>query len=394
MGVFRSLAGLAVIRITSADLLGLFSVLGENDIQLLSVEKIDELTCQTVIYRKDLWLLKKTAQHRGDQVNILKKKGIYWNFKNLLRRPVLMIGGIIFLLVTMYLPSRVLFIEIEGNEAVPEKRILEAAKSNGISFFASRRDIRSEKVKNALLEQIPQLQWVGVNTAGCVATIRVTEKSLVDEFKGTDTGVGNIVALRDGVIWEYTVTKGDPVCRVGQAVKAGQILISGYTDCGIAIKAVRPEGEIYAQTLRDIEVVTPAHTTERGDEIATKTKFSLLIGKKLINLFQDSGISDTECVKMYETYYLTLPGGFQLPVGFIRQTRIYYSDRTDDCIQTEDLSWINCSAEQYLNSKMIAGRILNRDVSIQHEVGFYSLKGTYACLEMIGQFKAEEFLQR
>ena len=62
---------------------------------------------------------------------------------------------------------------------------------------------------------------------------------------------------RDGFIVSATVTRGNFLCRVGQSVKAGQVLISGYTDCGICIQATRAEGEIYAQTSRDFAAVTP-----------------------------------------------------------------------------------------------------------------------------------------
>ena len=45
--------------------------------------------------------------------------------------------------------------------------------------------IRSEKVKNSLLQRIPQLQWAGINTDGCVAVISVREKTAIknSEFK-------------------------------------------------------------------------------------------------------------------------------------------------------------------------------------------------------------------
>lgn len=393
MGLFRSLAGLVVVRITSADLSGILSQISVRNIQLLRVEWSDDLICQATVYQIDCGIIEKLVKTRGDKIEIIRKIGVYWGARSLLRRPVLVFGTIIFLLIALYMPSRILFVNVKGNSVIPANKILEAADNCGISFFASRREIRSEKIKNVLLEQIPELQWVGVNTAGCVATISVTEKSAADQKK-TDNAVGSIIASRDGVIKECTVTRGEPVCRVGQAVKAGQVLVSGYTDCGIAIKATRAEAEIYAQTLRDLEVITPVNAVQRGQVISTKTIFSVLIGKKLINLFKDSGISDAGCVKMYKEYYLTLPGGFQLPLGLLRQTRIYYSDQTETTPQENTYLWLTNSAEDYLCRQMIAGQILSQDRSVSVQNGVCILEGQYACLEMIGQFKREEFIQR
>ena len=103
----------------------------------------------------------------------------------------------------------------------------------------------------------------GVNTSGCVATVSVRERT-DPEVTEQDSAVSNIVASRDGFIVSATVTRGNFLCRVGQSVKAGQVLISGYTDCGICIQATRAEGEIYAQTSRDFAAVTPRRVDGSG----------------------------------------------------------------------------------------------------------------------------------
>lgn len=394
MGLFHSLAGLLCVRFISADVSGLLSQISGRNVPLYRVEWIDDLTVQGTVHRKDYRFLRELVEHRGDRLEIVKRQGLYWDGVNIRQRPVLFFGAVVFLLLALFLPSRILFVKVEGNRAVPTKLILEAAEDCGISFGASRREVRSEKVKNALLEQIPELQWVGVNTSGCVATISVTEKSVAQQSLEQQSGVSSIVAARDGVIWECTVTRGNALCQVGQAVKAGQTLVSGYTDCGITIKATRAEAEIYAQTLRDLEVVTPTNAAIRGDEHRRETKYSLLIGKKLINLFKDSGISDTTCVKMYEEHFLTLPGGFQLPISIVRETWCYYDCWESETAQQASLAWLQTAAEDYLHSQMIAGRILSQDTEVLTENGICRLSGRFACLEMIGLVKDEEILQR
>ena len=179
-------------------------------------------------------------------------------------------------------------------------------------------------MKNALLSTLPQLQWAGINTSGCVATISVREKNTNEELT-PEVGIGNIIAKTDGIIQTCTVLNGTALCSAGDAVTAGQILVSGYTDCGIALKAVRAEAEITASTIRSVSAVTLLPDVIRGEQIHEETKFSLRIGKKLINLFKDSGISDTSCVKMYTEEYLTLPGGFRLPIALVTQRCIYYA---------------------------------------------------------------------
>lgn len=393
MGLFRSLTGLLTVQLTSADLSAALTQIAETNVQLLGVEWLDELTCRATIQQRDYAKLQECIQHRGDQLKIIRKSGIYYSARSLMRRPVLLVGAVVFFLLAVFLPTRVLFVQIEGNTSIPTRRILEVASNCGVSFFASRREIRSEKVKNALLEQMPELQWIGVNTVGCVATISVKEKSTAGQIEKPSESVGSIVASRDGIIWECTVIRGNPVCKIGQAVKAGQVLVSGYTDCGISIRATRAEAEVYAQTLRDLEVITPINYRQRGAEISKDTKYSLIIGKKRINFFKDSGISDAGCVKMYKEYYLTLPGGFALPVGIVQYTNIRYSMTCAEPMQ-EEADWMYLAAEEYLNSQMVAGVIKSRNAAVEFSDENCTLKGRYACLEMIGQFKPETFIQR
>ena len=201
--------------------------------------------------------------------------------------------------------------------------------------------------------------------------------------------MASIVAARDGIIRELTVTKGNPLCKVGQAVKAGQVLVSGYEDCGIVIKATRAEAEITAQTLRQIGAITPAASTIRGEIISTSVKYSLLIGKNQIKFYKDSGISDTRCVKMYSKEYLTLPGGFILPIALIKEECYYYDEQAVDFCE-QDFFWMEDFASDYLQGQMIAGSVLQADTAMELLDDCCIFTGRYACLEMIGQVKNEE----
>ena len=177
----------------------------------------------------------------------------------------------VFLAAAIFLPTRIFFVRVEGNVTTPTRLILDAAGESGIRFGASRRAVRSEKMKTALLSALPHLHGAGGNTSGCVATGSVRQRT-EPEVTGQDRAVSSIVASRDGFIVSATVTRGNSLCRVGQSVKAGQVLISGYTDCGICIQATRAEGETCAQTSREFAAVTPAQWTARGEQTALSSE--------------------------------------------------------------------------------------------------------------------------
>lgn len=391
MDLWRSLSGMIQVELTSADVSSALLAINRAGIEVYDVRQESDLTLCFSIRRSEYRRLRKLLQKRGDRLEFSSKIGIYWCLRQMIKRPVLLFGVAVILLLTLYLPTRVYFVEVEGNMTVPTNLILQRAGECGIGFGASRREVRSEKIKNALLQAVPELQWAGVNTYGCRAVISVRERTET-ETENEQYNVASIVAARDGVIREIIVKQGNRVCTVGQAVKKGQVLISGYTDCGICIRAARAEGEVYAETQRSVNTFMPLEYVSKREIIRQEKKFSLLIGKKQINFCKDSGISPTTCDKMYVVNYITLPGGFQLPIGFVTETLVYYE--TQGMTLDSELAELNISqfADRYLISLMTAGQIEQARHTLAWENGLCRLRGDYNCVEMIGKIRLEENL--
>lgn len=390
MNLWKSLTGMVEVELTSAEPGAAFHAGNEQNIPMFDVRQYGDLTARFRIYRRDYRRLASLCQRRGENLRIIRRRGIYWTGKRLLQRPVLLLGLMFLLFLVLFLPTRVFFIRVEGNSTVPTRKILAAAEESGICFGASRREVRSEKMKNALLSAVPELQWAGVNTSGCVATISVRERTDPEQCQNEEAAVSSIVAARDGVIYSCTVTRGNALCRVGQAVKEGQVLISGYTDCGISIRATKAEGEIYAETIRDLVVVTPSEWEERTDISQTARKYSLIIGKKRINLWKGSGIWDTSCGRMYTEYALTLPGGFRLPIALAVEEYTFYETTVSEILQPAAEEALSAFAGSYLAGQMVAGNILRRLETVFLEDGIYRMEGKYDCFEMIGRVQREQ----
>ncbi len=389
MGLTGLFSGTVRLELTSADPAGALHRINDMGIPVWDVARIGELTVVFTATRRNYPKITKMAERKGEQLRILKRWGLFWPVSGLRHRPVLVAGMVVLLAMALFTPSRVLFVRVEGNSVVPAAQILEAAQDAGIRFGASRRAVRSEKMKNALLGLLPQLQWAGVNTYGCTAVISVRERA-ADPQEKESYAVSSIVASCDGVITSCTVTSGSGLCTVGQAVQEGQVLISGYSDCGLTIEAGRAEGEIFAQTQHDFRAATPAESLSRGGILRKQLKFSLQFGKKRINFWKGSGIYDGSCVKMYEQYHLTLPGGYRLPLSLTKET-ILYCEVQPQQRSEEDAMWLLSSfAKSYLRSQLVALTILDTQEELTGDQGVYVLQGRYACTEMIGREQCEQ----
>ncbi len=389
MELVKSLSGMVRLRIISADPAMTLTAIGSAGIEIFQADrKDDDIVLNLVIRRQDVRQLLRICSKKGWDVQFLGKSGIYWTVMNLIKRPVLMICMMLLLFLSLWLPSRVLFFRVEGAESIPERLILEKCREIGMDFGASRRDVRSEKMKNALLAAIPELQWAGINTSGCVATVSVRERSAA-QMPEKPQGVGSIVAIRDGIVTQSTATKGTLLCKPGDAVVAGQVLISGYTDCGLSILATRAEGEIYARTERELTLVSPSRALEKRDIQVVEKKYSLIIGKNRINFYKGSGISPPGCAKMYSEKILTLPGGFQLPVVLVTETWISYEPASI----ISDSTNLSDHALRYIREQMTAGAVLLRREELSEEKEVYTFTGKYACTELIGRLQYEEIIK-
>lgn len=384
MGNRSSFFEYSLMELESADPIEVLQQLSKNHISVSEVTLMDTFTVRFRVQTRHVKAVIRLLSNRTESCRIVKKSSMRESSDTLFRRPILLCGICLLILLSLFLPSRVLFIRVEGNDTVPARKILEAAADCGIRFGASRKAIRSEKVKNALIARIPQLKWVGVNTTGCIATLSVQE-SIEEQSIASNHPVGNIVAGTDGVILSYTSVRGTPVCRPGQAVTKGQLLISGYTDCGIYVQATCAEGEILAQTSREISVLSPKAYHYRQELLETRRQYRIKIGNYLINLFKGSGISDATCVKIYEEKNLHLPGGFCLPVSLICEEYVIYEHKVRDSRP----AWLEESAREYLKKHMVAGTIISEEIHIKQVADMLCLYGRYDCTEMIGQLKLE-----
>lgn len=384
MTIWQSLSGMARVELSGAALLDSIRQITAENIPIFELEFQDEITAEFLIRRADLKRVEKICHKNGDQFRTAGRFGSFWAILIVRSRPVLLAAVCVILLLTCFLPTRIFFVRVEGSSRIPKRQILEAAETIGIGFGASRREVRSEKIKNALLSAVPELQWAGVNTHGCVAVITVREQPVSASEPEDKSSICSIVADRDGIIVSCDAEQGTVLCAPGQAVRKGDILISGYTDCGICIRAVHSSGEIYAMTNHAVTAVSPTEYLEKGSVQKSRQCFSLLIGKKRINLYKSSRIWDAECDRIYKEYYVVLPGGFRLPLGIACEQIISHTLSPEQSDISEMDPLLQEFTRKYILNHMNAGSILSAQERFSAEAGLRILNFDCSCMEMIG----------
>ena len=204
------------VRIVAADPERILNRLSASDIELIDLLWIDPLTVEFSVKSSQYLQTMELLNRYAIDGSIKKKQGLLWRLTDIRKRLVLIMGVMLFILVTATLRERILFIQVEGNMHVPENQILYHAENAGIFFGVRSSKLRSEEIKNELLERMPELQWVGITATGSVATIDVKERSLQDMSSQRETGVSHLVAKRDGVVSDVSVLRGSAMVRPGE----------------------------------------------------------------------------------------------------------------------------------------------------------------------------------
>ena len=381
MELWWRLRGWTRLRLTSADCAArLRRISGE--MKLADIVFRDELTAEFTVSadRAD-----ELLDAYGAELGVIRSGGIpaflrwLWSWR-WLAAVVLLLG-----VLTVALPGRIWFISVAGNTIVPTRLILERAEVCGVYFGAKAGEIRSEQVKNKLLYEIPELRWAGVNTAGCSAVITVAERR--SEDTPGEEQPGNLIAYADALVTEVTLHRGTALVKPGDAVKEGELMISGLTDLGICTSFDRAQGEVWGLTRREIQTVLPSETVSRGENGGIIRKFSLRIGKKSVNFSNDSGILHGTCVKMRTVNYLVLPGGFRLPVALVTDT--YYQCETET-IPRGETNWLADVARRTVLEQLRGGSIL-KEACTQEGT---ELTAVFECREQLGVFRPGDYMER
>lgn len=389
MQIKQWLAGTVELKIVCADPQSVLNLLLQKGVIIERVRWIDDLTVELSVPRSAFRIIKQIEKKTQCEVIVNSMKGLGSYIDRLTKRMAMVLGLIIFLALSLYVQNHILFVEVSGNSVIPDRKIIDHAGRFGLHFGTHRKSIRSEQIKNMLLENIPELQWVGINTAGCVAMINVRERTNTEGQTVSDYSPASVIAARDGTICEVTASKGTILCQVGQQVTAGQTLISGMNKCGEIMLMTRAEGEVFATTERALVIKTIPATMKRTQLQHSQIRIRIILGKNLINLFKDSGILDSSCVKIGTRYDLRLPKGHVLPVSLYCESISAYS--IDSVNQgDEQYRWLLQQGAAYIADQMIAGEIINSTFELFSDQTVIEYRVNYSCKEMIGQIKKEE----
>ncbi len=347
--------------------------------------KPDEFTAEVWVLRRDEARAAQLIRMGGCDCEVLEHGGFAAVFGGLGKRPVLLVLLAAAIAAAIVVPKFVFFYAVEGNETVPSAQILRELRELGVGFGTYGPSIKPQELKNQMLLRIPKLQWLTVQQSGMCARVVVRERPdkepVLDRKAPTD-----VIASRAGVLTRVEAVAGNCLCAPGQAVAGGELLVSAYTDFGFKTQVTAARAEIYAETVRQAVCVLPETKTVKDSRTAARCAVSLLVGRRRISLF-GAAMPERACEKETKIRYLTLPGGFSLPLG-IAITRICEYDTREETLRAQNaekqlLEQVQADAKR----DMIAGTVRDCSVRTEQSGGCIRLYASLRCEEMIARMR-------
>jgi len=204
-----------------------FAVLG--GIHIWDISWKDDGTVQAKVQLSYVKALRHVARKSRCRFRIVRRRGLPFKIKYFQKRKMLAFGAVMFIVTLYVLSTFAFFVEVTSQKPVKNinpQMIKRLAAEQGIFAGRPKWMMDFKGTEKYLITRVPQLSWVAIRAKGTKIEIEIVEK-VAPEPGEKNKGPGNIVALKDGVITQILVMKGQPCVEPGDTVSRGQVLISG-----------------------------------------------------------------------------------------------------------------------------------------------------------------------
>ncbi len=223
MKVWKYFAGYVNIGIVGKYPEKLINRCFSEGIALFGLERRD-WGARAVVRAADFKRLRKLSRGSGVTIRILNKRGMP-RLRAFVRRNAVFLAALaVFLAAAFALSTRLWFIEVR-TVSIPEEEVIGMLKELGAYSGASKRGFTPNLIAKSL-DLDPRIANARVKLSGITLTVDISE-TIGRAPEKVDPSPASIYADRDCVIRFISAARGRAAVKEGQAVKAGDLLITG-----------------------------------------------------------------------------------------------------------------------------------------------------------------------
>ncbi len=319
----------------------------------------------------------------GVVLHVVRTEGLpHWLFLYK-KRAGIWVGTLIALFLLLVSERFVWDIRINGNAAMTESEILEELRACGLHIGAYIPDLHTPELENRLLLSSDRLSWVSVYLDGTVARVQVIEHTAGEE--GEDLSrPANLIAAADGQIEFVELLRGNCVVKTGQAVKNGELLVSGIYDSNVTgYRWTRASGKVLARTEHSFRIEIPLAGEQKLYAEPTCAGLTFNFFDFSLEIFKKNGKNPPTCDIIKEDKVFSPFGMHDLPVSLTVERAFPYV--TEAYIRTpeEALLMAYAELERTLGTLSADAQLLRKDIAATIGENSVILDCTVLCMEDI-----------
>ncbi|WP_077621467.1 sporulation protein YqfD [Sediminibacillus massiliensis] len=271
--------GYVTIKVTGHHPELFFDLCAREGITVWNVKKISETACIGNVSLNELSTIRILRRKTVYKLAFIRRNGLPFLINRTLRKKQMVAGILLSAMFIAFLSNIVWDVQVEGVPMEIENKIMESLDEHGIHRGAMKFSIDTPgEIQKKLLDDIPELLWVGVTEKGTTYQLEGVEKTIIEEKE--EQGPRNIVASKKGVIVDMFVAKGQPKVKVNDVVKKGDLLVSGILgEEDEEQELVTAEGEIIAETWYESNINIPLEAKYDVLTGSREKKYYLKMGK-------------------------------------------------------------------------------------------------------------------
>lgn len=338
--------------------------------------------------------LMRACRRRDIEIVCLSMQGLPSLLFAFCRRPGLVAGSILGIVLTVLSGLFVWSVDVTGNETMSKEEVLSVLQECDFGVGSYLPTLQIRKLENRVLMASDRIGWISIYLDGTVARVQIIEHKDPDAPMEDRKLPANLVAASDGQIEYVELYRGNCVVQVGQAVKKGELLVSGLYDSQTeGFRYTRAAGNVMARTEHTYRVEIPLVGEEKvlgeveTDEIILHFfNFSMKIFKNSRNLPPTCDIIKNE---------IELPnfGKNSLPLSV---TQICYQPYAMKAVyRTEEEALVLCyeELERTLAVLSESAQLLSKEIKTEITQESVILVCTVGCIENIAVLQEFEIIE-
>ncbi len=336
---FYFLHGYVIIEADSKNIFSFLKLCSETGISVYNIVRKNNYTF--TVLRKDLKAVLHAGKDSGADFTSVKICGLPNIIQKLRSRVCFCVGAAVFVLFFSVSSMFLWSVEVSEDCGIDPLEVKKSLSEIGVkpgSLLFTLPDNREMKEK--LINSFDNVPWAWVYINGVKARV-VIHTGTVAPTVVKKNAPCDIVAKRDGFIIKISERNGMKVINEGNAVKAGEVVISGYVDTGEDKPKFQThaDGDVFALTEY---TASETYSLLRDNKKTTgrkKSVFDINVFSKNFTLFSPP---DYDCYINHEKKY-------NLPFISVRRTIYEEAEKNEEIIPPD---WMEEFAKRDLSSRI------------------------------------------